>query len=133
MDHHIAPNRRARISPDDLVGIGPSTFQLVDDTLMEYADTGEVCLQAHGLTVTVEDGKVLLDRATFPVGEKCPVSDHRPQRPGQLHPAARAHRAAPRGPGHGHVRRSTSISSSRTSRIRRTPCGARTWASGSWT
>ncbi|MGW0809466.1 FHA domain-containing protein [Nonomuraea sp. NPDC002799] len=63
--------QRARVSPDDLVGIGPSTFQLVGDTLMEYADTGEVCLQAHDLTVTVEGGKVLLDHVTFPVGERC--------------------------------------------------------------
>ncbi|MFG1705347.1 FHA domain-containing protein [Nonomuraea sp. M3C6] len=63
--------QRARISPDDLIGIGPSTFQLVGDTLMEYADTGEVCLQAHDLTVTVGRGKVLLDHVTFPVGEKC--------------------------------------------------------------
>ncbi|WP_219471833.1 FHA domain-containing protein [Nonomuraea rhizosphaerae] len=63
--------QRERITPNDLIGIGPSTFQLVGDTLMEYADTGEVCLQAHDLTVTVGDGKVLLDHVTFPVGEKC--------------------------------------------------------------
>ncbi|MEV1250079.1 FHA domain-containing protein [Nonomuraea sp. NPDC050022] len=63
--------QRARVSPDDLIGIGTSTFQLVGDTLMEYADTGEVCLQAHGLTVTVGGGKVLLDHVSFPVGEKC--------------------------------------------------------------
>ncbi|GAA3588594.1 FHA domain-containing protein [Nonomuraea rosea] len=63
--------QQARISPNDLIGIGPSTFQLVGDTLTEYVDTGEVCLQAHDLTVTVEGGKVLLDHVTFPVGEKC--------------------------------------------------------------
>ncbi|MEV4070242.1 FHA domain-containing protein [Nonomuraea fuscirosea] len=63
--------QRARVTPDDLIGIGPSSFQLVGDTLMEYADTGEVCLQAHDLTVTVGDGKVLLDHVSFPVGEKC--------------------------------------------------------------
>lgn len=65
------PVRRARISPDDFIGIGTSTFRLADGTLTEYADTGEVCLQAHGLTVTVDGGKVLLDNVTFPVGEKC--------------------------------------------------------------
>lgn len=63
--------QQARVTPDDLIGIGPSTFQLVGDTLMEYADTGEVCLQAHDLTVVVGGGKVLLDHVTFPVGEKC--------------------------------------------------------------
>jgi ABC-type multidrug transport system ATPase subunit len=65
------PVRRARISPDDFIGIGTSTFRLAGGTLTEYADTGEVCLQAHGLTVTVDGGKVLLDDVTFPVGEKC--------------------------------------------------------------
>src|ERR1044072_8604749 len=66
--------QRPRVSPDDLIGIGTSTFQLVGDTLTEYADTGEVCLQAHGLTVTVGDGKVLLDQVSFPVGEKCQLA-----------------------------------------------------------
>ncbi|MBO3745279.1 FHA domain-containing protein [Streptosporangiaceae bacterium NEAU-GS5] len=63
--------QQARISPGDLIGIGTSTFHLVGDTLVEYADTGEVCLQAHDLTVTVDGGKVLLDHVSFPVGEKC--------------------------------------------------------------
>ncbi len=66
--------QRARITSDDLVGIGPSTFQLSGDTLTEYADTGEVRLQAHNLTVTVDGGKVLLDDVSFPVGEKCLVA-----------------------------------------------------------
>ncbi|MCO6005099.1 ATP-binding cassette domain-containing protein [Actinoallomurus purpureus] len=65
---------RAPIGPQDIIGIGPSTFHLVDDVLMEYVDAGAVRLSAHDLTVTVDKGKVLLDHVTFPLGEKCLVA-----------------------------------------------------------
>ncbi|MEV0398663.1 FHA domain-containing protein [Actinoallomurus sp. NPDC050550] len=65
---------RASIGPQDIIGIGPSTFHLVDDVLMEYVDAGAVRLSAHDLTVTVDKGKVLLDHVTFPLGEKCLVA-----------------------------------------------------------
>jgi ABC-type multidrug transport system ATPase subunit len=65
---------RAMIGPQDIVGIGPSTFHLVGDMLMEYVDTGAVSLSAHDLTVTVDGGKVLLDHVSFPLGEKCLVA-----------------------------------------------------------
>jgi ABC-type multidrug transport system ATPase subunit len=65
---------RAAIGPDDLIGIGPSTFHLVGDVLTEYMDTGAVSLSAHDLTVTVDKGKVLLDHVSFPLGEKCLVA-----------------------------------------------------------
>ncbi|MGW7404755.1 FHA domain-containing protein [Streptomyces sp. NPDC054833] len=66
------PVTRARIRPGDIVGIGHSTFSLVGDTLQEYVDTGEVSLDVQDLTVAVDRGhKILLDRVSFPVGEKC--------------------------------------------------------------
>jgi ABC-type multidrug transport system ATPase subunit/predicted component of type VI protein secretion system len=65
---------RAVIGPNDIIGIGPSTFHLVGDVLTEYSDTGAVSLSAHDLTVTVDKGKVLLDHVSFPLGEKCFVA-----------------------------------------------------------
>ena len=65
---------RSPIGPEDIIGIGPSTFQLVGDVLTEYQDTGAVSLSAHDLTVTVGKGKVLLDHVSFPLGEKCLVA-----------------------------------------------------------
>jgi ABC-type multidrug transport system ATPase subunit len=65
---------RAQIGPQDIIGIGPSTFHLVGNVLTEYVDTGAVSLSAHDLTVIVDKGKVLLDHVTFPLGEKCLVA-----------------------------------------------------------
>jgi ABC-type multidrug transport system ATPase subunit len=65
---------RSTIGPNDIIGIGSSTFQLVGDVLTEYVDTGAVSLSAHDLTVTVDKGKVLLDHVSFPLGEKCLVA-----------------------------------------------------------
>ncbi|MFE7778393.1 FHA domain-containing protein [Streptomyces sp. NPDC057445] len=63
---------RARISPDDIVGIGHSAFCLVGDQLQEFVDSGEVSLDVQDLAVAVDGGrKVLLDHVSFPVGEKC--------------------------------------------------------------
>ncbi|MCK1820935.1 FHA domain-containing protein [Streptomyces sp. XM83C] len=63
---------RAALAPGDIVGIGHSAFCLVDGSLQEYVDTGEVSLDVQDLTVTVDRGrKVLLDHVSFPVGEKC--------------------------------------------------------------
>ncbi|MFJ9019961.1 FHA domain-containing protein [Streptomyces sp. NPDC102259] len=66
------PVTRAPLDPGDIVGIGHSDFCLVGDQLQEYVDTGEVSLDVQDLTVAVDRGrKVLLDRVSFPVGEKC--------------------------------------------------------------
>ncbi|MFI6357474.1 FHA domain-containing protein [Streptomyces sp. NPDC050743] len=66
------PVTRAPMGPGDIVGIGHSAFCLVGDELQEYVDTGEISLDAQDLTVAVDGGrKVLLDRVSFPVGEKC--------------------------------------------------------------
>ncbi|MFD1663662.1 FHA domain-containing protein [Streptomyces caeni] len=66
------PVARAPVAPGDVVGIGHSAFCLVGDQLQEYVDTGEVSLDVQDLTVRVDRGRrILLDRVSFPVGEKC--------------------------------------------------------------
>ncbi|MGW6286663.1 FHA domain-containing protein [Streptomyces sp. NPDC055107] len=69
------PVTRGPLGPGDIVGIGHSAFCLVGDTLQEFVDTGEVSLDVQDLEVTVgragKGGKTLLDRISFPVGEKC--------------------------------------------------------------
>ncbi|MGP4046064.1 FHA domain-containing protein [Streptomyces sp. 2A115] len=66
------PITGAGIAEGDIVGIGHSAFCLVGDQLQEYVDTGEVSLDVQDLTVAVDRGrKTLLDRVSFPVGEKC--------------------------------------------------------------
>ncbi|MER6221645.1 FHA domain-containing protein [Streptomyces sp900105755] len=66
------PVTRALLGPRDVVGIGHCSFCLVDGELQEYVDTGEVSLDVQELTVSVDHGrKILLDRVSFPVGEKC--------------------------------------------------------------
>ncbi|MFE7074972.1 FHA domain-containing protein [Streptomyces sp. NPDC057620] len=66
------PVTRARIDAGDIVGIGHSAFCLVGDQLQEYVDTGEVSLDVQDLVVAVDRGRrTLLDRVSFPVGEKC--------------------------------------------------------------
>lgn len=66
------PVSRAVVSPGDIVGVGHRAYCLVGDQLQEYVDTGEVSLDVQGLTVAVDRGrKTLLDRISFPVGEKC--------------------------------------------------------------
>lgn len=66
------PVARAPLSPGDIVGVGHRAFCLVGDELQEYVDTGEVSLDVQELTVAVDRGrKTLLDKISFPVGEKC--------------------------------------------------------------
>lgn len=69
------PVARGPVGPGDVVGIGHSAFCLVGDALQEFVDTGEVSLDVQDLEVTVgregKGGKTLLDRVSFPVGEKC--------------------------------------------------------------
>ncbi|GHC86176.1 FHA domain-containing protein [Streptomyces flavofungini] len=63
---------RAQVMPGDIVGVGHRAYCLVGDQLQEYVDTGEVSLDVQELTVAVDRGrKTLLDRISFPVGEKC--------------------------------------------------------------
>ncbi|MFE9452826.1 FHA domain-containing protein [Streptomyces sp. NPDC006739] len=66
------PVTSATIGTGEVIGIGHFAFCLVGDELQEYVDTGEVSLDVQDLTVAVDQGrKVLLDRVSFPVGEKC--------------------------------------------------------------
>ena len=46
-----------RVGPNDIVGVGHSTFCLVGDRLEEFVDTGEVSLDVQHLTVTVDGGR----------------------------------------------------------------------------
>ncbi|UNO42816.1 FHA domain-containing protein [Streptomyces sp. MST-110588] len=58
------------IGPNDIIGVGHSTFRLVEDRLEEFVDTGEVSFSARHLTVTVEGGKQILKDVSFGVPEK---------------------------------------------------------------
>ena len=61
----------APLTEGDIVGIGPSTFRLSGTELQEFVNTGDVSLVARDLTVTLGNGKVLLDHVSFPLGERC--------------------------------------------------------------
>ncbi|MFG2880607.1 FHA domain-containing protein [Streptomyces sp. NPDC048337] len=60
----------AMLGPNDIVGVGHSTFRIVGDRLEEFVDTGEVSFSARHLTVTVDGGKQILKDVTFGVPEK---------------------------------------------------------------
>jgi ABC-type multidrug transport system ATPase subunit/pSer/pThr/pTyr-binding forkhead associated (FHA) protein len=61
----------AVVAEGDVIGIGPAALRLVGDELQEFVDGGDVSLDARGLTVTLPNGKVLLDDVSFPLGERC--------------------------------------------------------------
>jgi ABC-type multidrug transport system ATPase subunit/pSer/pThr/pTyr-binding forkhead associated (FHA) protein len=63
----------AVLTGQDIVGIGHATFRLVGDQLQEFIDTGDVAVSAHELTVRTPEGKVILDRVSFPIPERCLV------------------------------------------------------------
>ncbi|MCT4357100.1 FHA domain-containing protein [Streptomyces sp. Je 1-79] len=66
------PVAEARVTPDDIVGIGHSAFCLIGGQLVEFTDTGEVSLDVQDLAVMVDHGqKTLLEDVSFPVGQKC--------------------------------------------------------------
>lgn len=66
----IAKNGSVLIGPNDIVGVGHSTFRIVGGQLEEFVDTGEVSFSARHLTVTVDDGKQILRDVSFGVPEK---------------------------------------------------------------
>ncbi|PLW73742.1 ABC transporter ATP-binding protein [Streptomyces sp. DJ] len=71
------PVQRHILGPDDIVGVGHSTFRLVGDRLEEFVDTGEVSFSARRLTVKVKQGgadKVILNDVSFGVPEKSLVA-----------------------------------------------------------
>ena len=61
----------APVTETDLIGVGPATFQRVGEQLQEFLDTGDISLTARELTVRLPSGKVLLDRMSFPLGQRC--------------------------------------------------------------
>ncbi len=64
---------RATVTEQDIVGIGAATFRLVGDELREFIDKGDVSLVAQGLTVRM-GSQVLLERVSFPIGERSLVA-----------------------------------------------------------
>jgi len=62
---------KATVTGADVIGIGPASFRLVGDELQEFVDGGDISLDARGLTVTLPNGKVLLDDVSVPLGERC--------------------------------------------------------------
>ncbi|MFF3249165.1 FHA domain-containing protein [Streptomyces sp. NPDC002870] len=66
----IAKSGTVLIGPNDIVGVGHSTFRLVGDRLEEFVDTGEISFSARHLTVTVDGGKQILRDVSFGVPEK---------------------------------------------------------------
>jgi ABC-type multidrug transport system ATPase subunit len=61
----------APVTESDVIGIGRAAFRLVGDELQEFIDTGDISLNARGLTVRLPGGKVILDNVGFPLGERC--------------------------------------------------------------
>lgn len=66
----LSKSGSALIGPNDIVGVGHSTFRLVGDRLEEFVDTGAVSFAARHLTVTVDGGKQILKDVSFGVPEK---------------------------------------------------------------
>lgn len=66
----VPKSGKAPVGPNDIVGVGHSTFRLVGDRLEEFVDTGEVSFSARHLTVTVDGGKQILKDVSFGVPEK---------------------------------------------------------------
>lgn len=61
---------RARIGPQDVVGIGHALLHLDGDRLIKHIDTGEVSFRAEGLVVRTPAGKQLLDRVGFALKQR---------------------------------------------------------------
>ncbi|WP_017238520.1 ABC transporter ATP-binding protein/permease [Streptomyces sp. SS] len=66
----IAKGGTALLGPQDIVGVGHSTFRIVGGQLEEFVDTGSVSFSARHLTVTLDGGKQILKDVSFGVPEK---------------------------------------------------------------
>ena len=62
------------VTEQDIIGIGPATFRLFGGELRQFIDSGDVSLIAQDLTVRMPGGRVLLDRVSFPIGERSLVA-----------------------------------------------------------
>ena len=94
-----AKSGTALIGPNDIVGVGHSTFRLVGDRLEEFVDTGEVSFSARHLTVTVDGGKQILKDVSFGVPEKSLIGVIGPSGSGKSTLLQGAHRLPARQPG----------------------------------
>jgi len=56
---------RATLRDGDVVGIGHHQFRLTAGVFEQDIDTGEISFEAFGVSVTLPDGKVLLDGVSF--------------------------------------------------------------------
>ena len=70
----IPKGGRQAVGPNDIIGVGHSTFRIVDGRLEEFVDTGEVSFAARHLTVRVDNNKVILNDVSFSVPEKSLVA-----------------------------------------------------------
>src|SRR5215469_6797191 len=61
----------APVTERDIIGIGRANYRLVGEELQEFLDTGDISYVANDLTVTLPNGRVILDHVTFPLGERC--------------------------------------------------------------
>ncbi len=59
------------VTEQDVIGVGRATYRLSGGELQEFIDTGDISLDARGLTVRLPGGKVILDDVSFPLGERC--------------------------------------------------------------
>ena len=62
--------RQAVLSELDVVGIGQAMFRVSGGTLEQYAPSGDVSIEAAGLTVRSPTGTVLLDRVGFTLHDR---------------------------------------------------------------
>ena len=62
------------VTEQDIIGIGAATFRLFGGELRQFIDSGDVSLIAQDLTVRMPGGRVLLDRVSFPIGERSLVA-----------------------------------------------------------
>ncbi len=61
----------APVTEADIISIGPATFRMAGQELVEFIDSGDISLNVQELTVRISGGKVLLDHVSFPLGERC--------------------------------------------------------------
>ena len=66
----LTKSGNALIGPNDIIGVGHSTFRLVGDRLEEFVDTGEVSFSARHLTVNVDGGKQSSSRTSPSVSRR---------------------------------------------------------------
>lgn len=60
--------QRATVSEGDVISISRHLFRFHQGRLEEYEDTGQVYLEAVGLSVVTEEGKTILDDVSFSLG-----------------------------------------------------------------